>query len=133
MLLSEAEWAHGAEPSLADQVRTVADGEEIFPGVRVRLAAGHTAGHAAYVLSSGGQRLIAFGDALHSPVQVAHPELSSVAGHDPAEAALARRRLVGELSAPDTIGFGIHFGDAQFGRVRDNAWNLLHPDGVGQV
>jgi glyoxylase-like metal-dependent hydrolase (beta-lactamase superfamily II) len=123
VLLTGPEWAADGNPELAPQVRTVADGEEIFPGVRASLVPGHTPGHAAYVLSSGGRRLIAFGDALHSPVQVAHPELSAAPDHDPAESAVFRRRLVVELAAPGTLGFGIHFADVQFGRVVDGTWN----------
>jgi len=31
--------------------------------------------------------------------------------------AAARRRLLTELTQPNTIGFGFHFGDQPFGRV----------------
>ncbi|MFD7923335.1 MBL fold metallo-hydrolase [Streptomyces sp. NPDC059740] len=115
--------------AMAPQVRTVSDGQEIFPGVHVRTAGGHTPGHAEYVLSSGGQRLIAFGDALHTPVQVDHPEWSAAVDHDPDRAAEQRRRLLAELAEPDTVGFGVHFADVVFGRVRQDgdgpAWRPL--------
>ncbi|MGN9845852.1 MBL fold metallo-hydrolase [Nonomuraea sp. H19] len=138
-LVSEPEWAQrdlleaqGMSKeitSLAPRVRTVTDGQEIFPGVRVRIAAGHTPGHAEYVITSGGQRLIAFGDALHSPIQVDRPEWSCVYDHDPVQSADHRSRLVAELEEPDTIGFGIHFADVVFGQVRRNgdgpAWRPL--------
>ncbi|MEV8317876.1 MBL fold metallo-hydrolase [Streptomyces sp. NPDC059900] len=142
-LVAEPEWsqrhlleAHGTSKerldALAPKVRTTTDGEEIFPGVRVRFVPGHTPGHAAYVITSGGQdsgrrdpggrdpggqRLIAFGDALHSPVQIGHPEWSAAPDHDSVQSADFRRRLVGELREPGTIGFGIHFADVVFGRV----------------
>ena len=138
-LMSEPEWAQrelleaqgmGKEiAGLAPRVRTVADGQEIFPGVRMRIAAGHTPGHAEYVITSGGQRLIAFGDAVHSPIQVEHPEWSLALDHDPVRAADQRRRLVAELAQPDTIGFGVHFADVVFGHVRRSgagpAWRPL--------
>ncbi|MGH4031611.1 MBL fold metallo-hydrolase [Actinomycetota bacterium Odt1-20B] len=128
-LVTEPEWtqrdvleSHGTGKDLLDamapQVRTVTDGEEIFPDVRVEFVPGHTPGHAAYVIASGGRRLIAFGDALHSPIQVGHPEWSAAPDHDSAQSADFRRRLVAELQEPDTIGFGIHFADVAFGRVR---------------
>ena len=131
-LLSEPEWSHpelaeaaGAGHEILDalrpRVRTVTDGEEIFPGVRVLLTIGHTVGHATYVITAGGQRLIAFGDALHSPIQIGRPEWGAVADHDPAKAVAARRRLVSELAQPDTIGFGVHFADVVFGRVHLDA------------
>ncbi|GAA0912002.1 MBL fold metallo-hydrolase [Nonomuraea longicatena] len=105
---------------LEPKVRTVADGEEVFPGVHVRITQGHTHGHAVYTVTGGGRRLIAFGDALHSPIQVAHPEWSAASDHDPVHAANVRRELVADLAGPETIGFGIHFADAVFGRVRQN-------------
>ncbi|MBD2897587.1 hypothetical protein amrb99_65510 [Actinomadura sp. RB99] len=125
VLVSASEWEHRAlsdtDPAVLDgfaaRVRTTADGEEIFPGVRVRTTAGHTAGHTVYEIASGGRRLLAFGDALHSPVQVDHPEISAVVDHDPELSADVRRSLIAELADPDTIGFGVHFGDVQFGRA----------------
>ncbi|MFF5973789.1 MBL fold metallo-hydrolase [Streptomyces sp. NPDC012769] len=102
---------------LAPYVRTVTDGEEVFPGVRVRVTAGHTEGHAEYVVTGGGRRLIAFGDALHSPLQVDHPAWSSAFDHDPVTSAARRQALVAELSEPGTLGFGGHFADVVFGRV----------------
>ncbi|MEU5400806.1 MBL fold metallo-hydrolase [Streptomyces sp. NPDC005963] len=133
-LVSEPEWARRdllqAEEVaiLAPHVRTVVDGQEVFPGVRMRITAGHSPGHAEYVITSGGQRLIAFGDALHSPIQVAHPEWSTTFDHDPVRAADHRRQLVAELAEPHTIGFGIHFADVVFGRVgRDDNGLVWHP------
>ncbi|GAA3090232.1 MBL fold metallo-hydrolase [Streptomyces rectiviolaceus] len=155
-LVAEPEWsqrhlleAHGTDKetlaALAPKVRTVADGQEIFPGVRVRFVPGHTPGHAAYVITSsgpggrggpgsGGQRLIAFGDALHSPVQIGRPEWSAAPDHDSVQSTDFRHRLVRELQEPDTIGFGIHFADVVFGRVRAEAgravWHPLDDDGA---
>lgn len=125
VLVSAPEWEHrelsDTNPAVLDgfagRVRTTADGEEVFPGVRARTTAGHTAGHTVYEIVSGGRRLLAFGDALHSLVQVDHPELSAVVDHDPALSADVRRSLVAELAEPDTIGFGVHFADVQFGRA----------------
>lgn len=139
-LVAEPEWANRdlleaqglskeIVTALAPRVRTVADGREIFPGVRIRITAGHTPGHAEYTITAGGQRLIAFGDALHSPIQIGHPEWSAAVDHDRARSASHRRRLVAELEEPGTIGFGIHFADVVFGQVtRDGdgpAWRPL--------
>ncbi|MGC0417979.1 MBL fold metallo-hydrolase [Embleya sp. AB8] len=131
-LVSEPEWAEygTAEEAaaLAPRVRTVADGEEVFPGVRARVAAGHTVGHTEYVITGGGRRLIAFGDALHTSIQIDHPDWSAAFDHDRARSAEHRRRLVAELAEPDTIGFGVHFADVVFGRVRSGegpAWQPL--------
>ncbi|MEI5101216.1 MBL fold metallo-hydrolase [Streptomyces sp. PmtG] len=131
-LFGEPEWdqrhlaeSHGATEEvlavLAPKARTVTDGEEVFPGVRALLTPGHTVGHVTYEIASGGERLLAFGDALHSPVQITHPEWSAAVDHDRAEAAVYRKRLVDELGKPGTLGFGIHFADVVFGRAERDA------------
>ncbi|MDI2131146.1 MBL fold metallo-hydrolase [Yinghuangia seranimata] len=133
-LLSGPEWARrdllGAQEAavLSPRVRTVDDGQEIFPGVRMRITGGHSPGHAEYVITSGGQRLIAFGDALISPIQVEHPHWSSSFDHDPATLAAHRHRLIAQLAAPDTLGFGMHFADVVFGHIRqDGDHPTWHP------
>ncbi|MFG2005172.1 MBL fold metallo-hydrolase [Spirillospora sp. NPDC048911] len=82
------------DPERRHSQRHIAGG----PGVEVRITGGHTTGHAQYVITGGGTRLIASGDALRSPIQADHPEWSCV--HDGAAAADHRRRL---LADPDTI------------------------------
>ncbi|MFJ4652473.1 MBL fold metallo-hydrolase [Nocardia sp. NPDC088792] len=140
-LVAEPEWARqdllpaagigaGIVAALAPRVRTVTDGQEIFPGVRARISAGHTVGHTEYVVTGAERRLIAFGDAMHSPVQVGHPEWSAAVDYDPAGSAEHRRGLGAELAQPNTIGFGVHFADVVFGRVRHDdtgpAWQPLN-------
>lgn len=51
------------------------DGDEIFPNVRAVVTPGHSPGHTSYVITSGaGQRLVALGDAFHTPAQMTHPQ-----------------------------------------------------------
>lgn len=129
-LISEPEWdgrdlleAQGMTEqvtALAPRVRTITDGQEIFPGVRMRITPGHTVGHAEYVITGGGRRLIAFGDAVHSPIQIDRPEWSAAFDHDTARTADHRRRLVSELMEPGTIGFGVHLADVVFGHVQQD-------------
>ncbi|MEU1331064.1 MBL fold metallo-hydrolase [Streptomyces sp. NPDC005865] len=134
-VLAEQEWSgrHSAGheglgddilKTLEPRVRTVADGEEIRPGVRVRLLPGHTSGHTGYVISAGAKRVIAFGDVMHSPAQISHPQWSASPDLDGEAAAEARRALIAELAEPDTIGFGIHFADVPFGTVQRDGEGL---------
>ncbi|SUE28937.1 Metallo-beta-lactamase superfamily [Nocardia farcinica] len=132
VLVGETEWqrqdlaiADGAAPEMLDvfasQVRTVADGQEIFPGVHVMAAPGHSLGHLAYIIASPGHRLIAFGDAMHTPLQITRPDLTSAADDDPIAASNTSRQLISEMTAPGTLGFGMHFADTQLGRVAASA------------
>lgn len=135
-LVAEAEWAgrglledegttREMTEAMAPRVRTVADGEEVFPGVRAVPTPGHTSGHTTYVVASGGERLIVIGDALHSSIQVEHPEWSAAPDVDPVLSARHRAALVAELAGPGTIGYGGHFADVVFGTV--------HADGGGHA
>jgi glyoxylase-like metal-dependent hydrolase (beta-lactamase superfamily II) len=136
-LVAEPEWARrhpSAEhavtadmlAAMGRKVRTIADGEEIFPGVRAMAAPGHTAGHTTFSITSRGRRLLAFGDALHSPLQVRYPHWSAGVDHDRTQSARARRRLVDDLARSGDLAFGNHFADVVFGAVgRDLEGNTI--------
>jgi len=130
-LIAEAEWApygRGETPpaaapaaiveQLAATRTLIDDGEEIFPGVRAVVTPGHTSGHTSYIITSGtGKRLIALGDAFHTPAQLAHPQWPSLPDIDADAVLAARRTLIHELEQPGTLGFACHFGDQAFGLV----------------
>jgi glyoxylase-like metal-dependent hydrolase (beta-lactamase superfamily II) len=136
LLVAEPEWTqrhYAEEQGMADmikalepQVRTVTEDQEIFPGVTVRYASGHSAGHAAYVISAGGQKVIAFGDAFHTPLQVIHPLWRNVFDFDHKQATSLRRGLIDELAQPGTMGFAVHFPEP-FGRVRIDGMPAWQP------
>ncbi|WP_406279354.1 MBL fold metallo-hydrolase [Nocardia sp. NBC_00881] len=81
VLVGDAEWQQhdlaGVSPEMLDvfaaQVRPVADGEDIFPGVHSMATPGHSLGHLAYTLTSPSHQLIVFGDAIQTPAQITHP------------------------------------------------------------
>lgn len=103
---------------LARKVEVVDDGWEIFPGVTADSASGHTPEHSAYVVTFGGARLVAFGDAMHTPLQVENPNWTVPVDTDREHAQRSRERLVAELQEPNTLGFGAHFADVVFGWVQ---------------
>ncbi|MGW7538585.1 MBL fold metallo-hydrolase [Amycolatopsis sp. NPDC054798] len=113
--------AAGTGPVLAGQDEravSVPDWEEIADGVRAWSLPGHTAGHTAWILDTGdGREIVAFGDAMHSPVQVEHPDWEVVLDADRAAAERSRRRLVEYLAEDGVFGFGVHFADQQLGTV----------------
>jgi glyoxylase-like metal-dependent hydrolase (beta-lactamase superfamily II) len=105
--------------ALTANIEPFEDGDEVFPGVRAVVGPGHTPGHASYVVTSDtGVRLVVFGDAFHTPAQITQPTWLSVAEYDGAALVATRHALLAELTAADTFGFGFHFGDQAFGRVR---------------
>ena len=70
------------------------------------------------MISAGGQKVIAFGDAFHTPIKITHPLWQNTFDHDHQQSTSLRRSLIDELAQPDTIGFGIHLADMPFGHVR---------------
>lgn len=125
-LVYEPEWEHGRPApgvtgemlaNLGRRLTRVAAGDEIFPGVGVVALPGHTVGHAGFLITSQGPELIAFGDVMHTPVQVQRPEWAVIGDVDPEQALATRLRVLAELADTGAIGFGCHFADVVFGRV----------------
>ena len=74
------------------------DGDEVLPNVRAVVTPGHSPGHTSYVITSrAGRRLVALGDAFHTPAQLTHPQWLSIADPDPQGVRGARQRLLAEL------------------------------------
>ncbi len=79
----------------AGLVKTANMGDEIADGAKIIDLAGHSPGQIGLDLAADAQsRLIFCGDAIHSPVQVFHPEWSSAFCFDPAQAIQTRRMLL---------------------------------------
>lgn len=85
---------------------------EVFPGITAIPIPGHTPGHTAYLISSGSESLLIWGDIVHLPdLQVAHPEVCMEFDTDPAAAAATRRRVF-DMAASDRLliaGMHLHF------------------------
>jgi glyoxylase-like metal-dependent hydrolase (beta-lactamase superfamily II) len=73
------------------------DGDEVAPGVRMRAAPGHRAGH-SIVEVGGGDPLLFLADAIHDPSHAEHPEWDTFADEDVALALTTRRRLLEEAA-----------------------------------
>jgi len=83
-------------PVLADEL--------IAPGTTIVPLPGHTAGQVGLEIEqSSGPGLLLCGDAIHSPIQVTHPEWSSFLCHDPAQAEATRRSLIERAAAEELL------------------------------
>jgi glyoxylase-like metal-dependent hydrolase (beta-lactamase superfamily II) len=112
----------------AGRVELLEGDAEIAPGVTVTAAPGHTPGHVCVVLSSGIERVLLLGDAIHCPVQLEETDWRVIADVDADLAARTRERLWRELQGEGVRGAGAHFPELRFGRVlagRGRRWWTL--------
>ena len=71
---------------------------------------GHTPGHMSVLITSEGERAIITGDMVHTPLQLADPELSSMFDTDPDEARATRHEVFPDWADGRTLVIGTHFG-----------------------
>jgi glyoxylase-like metal-dependent hydrolase (beta-lactamase superfamily II) len=116
-------WARGAMQRLSElgMVDLGAEDREVWPGVRVVHAPGHTPGHRSVVLEDGELSLLFTGDLLHTPIQIARPQHPSNHDVDADEACRSRVRLVEEARSGGWIVGVSHFA-RPFGRAREDGW-----------
>jgi glyoxylase-like metal-dependent hydrolase (beta-lactamase superfamily II) len=95
-----------------DRLRLFSTSGEVFPGVTAMPLHGHTPGHCGYLISSGSESLLIWGDIIHVPeIQVPRPEVTMEFDTDPVAAAATRRRTF-EMVANERLlvaGMHIHF------------------------
>lgn len=133
-LMGKTEFAHwqgerdreDMQTVLADSVAPVADAglvdlvetdHRLCDEISLVPTLGHTPGHVSVRISSQGEEALITGDFMHHPCQIAHPEWSSTADSDPAQAQATRERMLAELSGRPTLVIGTHFAGATAGRI----------------
>lgn len=131
--LSQAEWDYwshlapgtaGPQPTPEQlavlgttRISLLDGGATPVPGVNVMPTPGHTPGHLSFVISSGTDRAVVLGDAVHCPIEISEPELSFSADVDAKLAQRTRRFIEQELLRDGTIAAAPHFADLVFGRL----------------
>ena len=102
---------------------------EVLPGVTAMPLHGHTPGHSGYLVSSGGENLLIWGDIVHVPeVQTARPEVCMSFDTDKAQAEATRRRIFDMVATDRLLVTGMHLHFPGFSRlVRDGSGYRLIP------
>jgi glyoxylase-like metal-dependent hydrolase (beta-lactamase superfamily II) len=120
--IGAADWEHfvlgaGGGRKRAARLRVVeeqvdlidTDGVTVAPGITSRHTPGHTPGHTSFVISSGTERLIVLGDAMHCPAQLTETEWEFLYDTDRELAKRTREALVREAEEPGTALLPMHF------------------------
>ena len=114
-----------------NQMKPFTGPTEVFPGVRSIPMHGHTPGHSGYMVASGKDSLLIWGDIIHVPeVQIPRPDVTMVFDTDPHQAAATRKRVFDQVVTDRQLvaGMHIHFpGFAHMVKTGDDYRMLFEP------
>lgn len=113
------------------RLRAFTDDAEILPGIRAIGAAGHTPGHTAILLESGGERLLCAGDSFYDRLQLSHPGWWTPWDTDPPRSVRSRRQLLSRAAAENLLVHAYHLPFPGLGYVTRHRdafrWNPVLP------
>lgn len=99
-------------------LRTFDKDGEVLKGISAVALPGHTPGHTGYLISSGKDSLLIWGDIVHSPsIQFAHPEVTVAFDVDPDQASATRKAILAQVSADRTLVAGAHMNFPAFSHI----------------
>lgn len=103
----------------ADRLVEARPGQEVVPGISIINAPGHTPGHIAVLVTSGGQSLLYIADLMHLPqLQLAQPGWHVAFDTDPVQGAATRKAMLDRIAADRTLIAGAHVPFPALGHVR---------------
>lgn len=102
---------------IQDQIDLLDHEVEIVLGIRAMPAPGHTPGHMAVSVSSGGKQLLCISDAFLHPIHVEHPEWH--AAHEVAHEQITKTRdfLLNKAATEEALMLAFHFPFPGLGHV----------------
>jgi glyoxylase-like metal-dependent hydrolase (beta-lactamase superfamily II) len=101
----------------AGRADLVTGGEQIAGCLSVEPTPGHSIGHIAIKLLSGGQAAMFTGDIMHQPIQVYHPEWNSRFCEYPEQARQSRLKVLDFCADRDAMVFPAHFAGSFAGKI----------------
>lgn len=98
------------------------DEQEVLPGLTSLPLPGHTPGHAGYLLQSGTEQLLFWGDLIHiTALQFATPEITIAFDTDAALTVETRRAMFDRATADNLLVTGAHLDFPGLGKVHKTA------------
>ena len=117
------------EAGMADLVD---DGHEIGPGLHLAPLPGHTSGQMGLVVNYARDRAIFCGDAIHHPLQILQPDLSTSTCVDQKLAAETRKKILAEAADSGRLVVPAHFRGSRCAHIRANRGSYEPVLGHGQ-
>jgi glyoxylase-like metal-dependent hydrolase (beta-lactamase superfamily II) len=91
-------------------------------GITAQLAPGHTPGHTAWRIETGGEPVLAWGDVVHvAALHLARPETTMVYDLDPPTATATRKALLDWAAESGALIAAAHLASPGLGRIRRGA------------
>ena len=110
-------FAHKNLPPIQGQLVLIDEETEIVSGIYAIAAPGHTTGHMALSISSGGEQLLCLSDTVLHPIHVEQPEWYAIVDFAPGQAVATRRRLLNRAAAEKALVLAFHFPFPGLGHV----------------
>jgi glyoxylase-like metal-dependent hydrolase (beta-lactamase superfamily II) len=110
--------------ALTGQLDLIDSEIEIVPGIHAIHAPGHTPGHMALAIVSGGEQLLDLVDAVGHPIHLEHPHWNMRVDYQPELAERTRRMLLGRAASEHAPSLAYHFDFPGLGYVQQqqDAW-----------
>lgn len=111
-------------PPIQGRLNLVDHETEILPGIQAIAAPGHTPGHMALAVSSGGEQLLCVSDTVLHPIHLEQPEWFAVVDLNPEQVVATRRRLLNRAAVERALVLSFHFPFPGLGLVvpRGDGW-----------
>ena len=104
-------------PPIEGKVDVLDREKDIVPGIRAIAAPGHTPGHMALEISSGGEQLLCISDAALHPIHLEHPEWYAVVDFTPDQVVATRRQLLNRAATQKALVLAFHFPFPGLGHI----------------
>ncbi|WP_417714346.1 MBL fold metallo-hydrolase [Pseudophaeobacter arcticus] len=101
-----------------NRLRLIAGEDTVLAGFTALPLPGHTPGHTGYMLDSGGEQLLFWGDIIHSTaLQFAYPDWTIAFDTDPQLTAATRHKMLDRAATDGLLLTGSHIDFPGLGRV----------------
>ena len=102
---------------LRGRVELIENEGEILPGIVAISAPGHTPGHMALSISSGGERLLCLSDTAHHAIHMEYPAWATAIDFDPEQVTATRRKLFSRAAQEKSLVFATHLPFPGLGHI----------------
>lgn len=117
---------------IAERVKRFDWGKEVAPGITAVDASGHTPGHTAFALASGGKSAMALADVTNRPELFArYPDWQVMFDSDGEKARLGRRKLLDMAATEKMLVTGYHFPSPAAGTIVKDGNGYRYVAGTG--